>query len=162
MLQYNNNKNEEFFMYDYIEHLKKFRFEWIQNDLGLKYRIKIDNSDSKKIKKQFTLSRSTRKKNCLHESRIWNMKMTWKNNESALDKSRLSFLVGYLYDEKMLKSLIGITTLSNDFTSSTQEIKTSVLQRVTLKTHRGRPANESNTDIFYSTKKLFHLPYLFM
>ena len=88
--------------------------------------------------------------------------MTWKKNESALDKSRLSLLVGYLYDEKMLKSLIGITTLSNDFTSLTQEIKTSVLQRVTLKTHRGRPANESNTDIFYSTKKLFHLPYLFM
>ena len=153
MLQYNNNKNEEFFMYDYIEHLKKFRFEWIQNDLGLKYRIKIDNSDSKKIKKQLTLSRSTRKKICLHESRIWNMKMTWKNNESALDKSRLSFLVGYLYDEKMLKSLIGITTPSFDFTSLTPEITTSVLQRVTLKTHSGRPANESNTDIFYLTKK---------
>ena len=147
MLQYNNNKNEEFFMYDYIEHLKKFRFEWIQNDLGLKYRIKIDNSDSKKIKKQLTLSRSTRKKICLHESRIWNMKMTWKNNESALDKSRLSFLVGYLYDKKMLKLLIGINN---------------VLQSVTLKTHRGRPTNESNTDIFYSTKKLFHLRYLFM
>ena len=78
MLQYNNNKNEDFFIYDYIEHLKKFAFEWIQNDLGLKYRIKIDNSDSKKIKKQLTLSRSMRKKICLHESRIWNMKMIWK------------------------------------------------------------------------------------
>ena len=70
-----------------------------------------------------------------------------KKNESALDKSRLSFLVGYLYDKKMLKLLIGINN---------------VLQSVTLKTHRGRPANESNTDIFYSTKKLFHLRYLFM
>ena len=80
------------------------------------------------------------------------MKMTWKKNESATDKSRLSFLVGYLYDENMLKSLIGITTSSYDFTSLTPEIKTSVLQRVTLNTHRGRPIHESNTDIFYSAK----------
>ena len=76
------------------------------------------------------------------------MKMTWKKNESATDKSRLSFLVGYLYDENMLKSLIGITTSSYDFTSLTPEIKTSVLQRVTLNTHRGRPIHESNTDNF--------------
>ena len=85
-----------------------------------------------------------------------------EKNESAVDKSRLSFLAGYLYGEKMLKSLIGITPPSYDFTSLTPEIKTSVLQRVTLKTHRGKPANESNTDIFYSTKKLLHLQYLFM
>ena len=39
-------------MYDYIEYLKKFGFEWIQNDLGLKYRIKINNSDSKKKNKK--------------------------------------------------------------------------------------------------------------
>ena len=52
-----------------------------------------------------------------------------EENESALNKSRLSFLVGYLYDEKMLKSLIGITTPSYDFTSLTSEIKTSVLQK---------------------------------
>ena len=37
-------------MYDYIQHLKKFEFEWIQNNLVLKYRIKINNSDSKKTK----------------------------------------------------------------------------------------------------------------
>ena len=52
----------------------------------------------------------------------------------------------------MLKSLIGTTTSSNDFTSLTPEIKTSVLQRVTLNAHRGRPAHKSNTDIFYLTK----------
>ena len=78
--------------------------------------------------------------------------MTWKKNESGIDKNRLSYLVGYLYDENMLKSLIGITTSSYDFTSLTPEIKTSVLQRVTLNTHRGMPAHKSNTDIFYSAK----------
>ena len=78
--------------------------------------------------------------------------MTSKKNESGIDKNKLSYLVGYLYDENMLKSLIGITTSSYDFTSLTPEIKTSVLQRVTLNTHRGRPAHKSNTDIFYSAK----------
>ena len=63
MLQYNNNKNEDFFIYDYIEHLKKFAFEWIQNDLGLKYRIKIDNSDSKKNKKTAYFEQINEKKN---------------------------------------------------------------------------------------------------
>ena len=75
-----------------------------------------------------------------------------EKNESGIDKSRLSYLVGYLYNENMLKSLIGITTSSYDFISLTPEIKTSVLQRVTLNTHRGRPAPESNTNIFYLTK----------
>ena len=51
------------------------------------------------------------------------MKMIWKKNESGIDKSRLSYLVGHLYDENMLKSLIGITTSSYDFTSLTPEIK---------------------------------------
>ena len=71
-------KNEELLMYGYIGHLKKFGFDWIQNDLGVRYGIKINNADSKKIKKQLTLSRSRRKKNCLDQSRVWNMKMTWK------------------------------------------------------------------------------------
>ena len=71
-------KNEELLMYGYIGHLKKFGFDWIQNDLGVRYGIKINNADSKKIKKKLTLSRSRRKKNCLDQSRVWNMKMTWK------------------------------------------------------------------------------------
>ena len=78
-------------MDDYMEHLKKFGFNCIQNYFGLKYEIKINNSDSKKIEKQLNFSRSTRKTFCLDESGIWNMKMTWKKNESALNKNRLSF-----------------------------------------------------------------------
>ena len=42
-------------MYDYVGHLKKFGFEWNHNALGFKFEIKIDNSDSKKIKKTFYL-----------------------------------------------------------------------------------------------------------
>ena len=62
--QYNTTttKNEELFMCDYTGHLKQFGFDWIQNNLGLRYGIRINNSNSKKIKKQLTLSRSTREK----------------------------------------------------------------------------------------------------
>ena len=63
-------------MYDYIGHLQKFGLHSIQNDLGLRYGMKINHSSCKKIKKQLILSRLTRKKICLDESRIWNMKMT--------------------------------------------------------------------------------------
>ena len=43
-------KNEDFITYDYVRHLKKFEFEREQKDLGLKYVVKIDNSNNKKIK----------------------------------------------------------------------------------------------------------------
>ena len=63
-------KTENFFVYDFIGYLKKIGFDWIHNDLGLRYAIKINNSDSNKIKKQLTLSRLTRKKICLDETRV--------------------------------------------------------------------------------------------
>ena len=44
-------------MYDYVGHLKKFEFEWNHNAFGFKFEIKIDNSDSKKIKKNFFTKR---------------------------------------------------------------------------------------------------------
>ena len=40
-------KNEDFLIYDFIGHLEKFGFEWIQTELGLKYEVKIDSSDDK-------------------------------------------------------------------------------------------------------------------
>ena len=58
-------------------HLKKFEFDWIQTDLGLRYGVKINNSDSKKMKKHLTLSKITRKKICMDESKVWNMIMNW-------------------------------------------------------------------------------------
>ena len=41
-------KNEDFLMYNYVGHVKKFGFEWNHSALGFKSEIKIDNSDSKK------------------------------------------------------------------------------------------------------------------
>ena len=75
------NKTEDFFMYDYFGHFKKFGFEWNKDDLRLNYKIKIDPTDNKKIEKKLTLDRLTRKKICLDESRVWNMKMNWKKKQ---------------------------------------------------------------------------------
>ena len=55
-------KNEGFFMYDYIGHFEKFGLEWYQKDLKLYYGIKIDKTDNQKIEKRLTLDRLTRKK----------------------------------------------------------------------------------------------------
>ena len=82
-------ENLDFFFYDYIGHFKKFGFNWKQNDLGVEYNIKINDSASKIIQKRLTLSNSIRKKIYRNESRIWNMKLSWKQNESGTDQSRI-------------------------------------------------------------------------
>ena len=124
-------KTEDFFRYDFMGHFKKFRFEWNQADLGLKYEIKIDPTDAQKIKKKLTLNKLTRKKICLDDSRVWNMKMNWQKNNSGKDLSRLSYLIGYLFHETKLKRLLKITGSLHDFTSTTPEIKTKFLYDLT-------------------------------
>ena len=110
-----SKKNEDFLMYDYVGHLKKFGFEWNHNALGFKFEIKIDNSDSKKIIKKI-LSRNTRKNISTDQSRIWNMVENWQFNNSANDNSKISFLIGYLHDGKKVKDFFNITN-SFDFTA---------------------------------------------
>ena len=105
-------RNEDFLMYYYIGHLKKFGFEWVQNALDFKFAIKIDNKKKKK------LSKNTRKNISTDHSRVWNMLPSWQPNGSINDKSRLSFLVGYIFEEKKLKDFFKITN-SYDFTTLT-------------------------------------------
>ena len=69
-------------MYDYIGHFEKFGLEWYQKDLKLCYGIKIDKTDNKEIEKRLTLDRLTRKKICIDESRVWNMKNTWQKKKT--------------------------------------------------------------------------------
>ena len=42
-----------------------------------------------------TLDKITRKKICIDESRVWNMKMRWTKDKPFND--RISYLMGYLY-----------------------------------------------------------------
>ena len=49
------------------------------------------------------------------------MKSSLKQNESDTDQSRISDLTGYLDNETLLKSMIGIEGSSYDFTKLTAE-----------------------------------------
>ena len=59
------------------------------------------------------------------------MKMNWKKNNSGIDSSRLSFLIGYLYNETKLKRMLKKTGSTHDFTSMTPEVKTKFLYDLT-------------------------------
>ena len=87
----------------------------------------------------------------MDESRIWNMKSSWKQNESSTDQSRISYLIGYLENETLLKSIIRIDGSSYDFTRLTAETKTSYLYYLTRHLHnRKTPPNRMNGDYLYS------------
>ena len=72
-----------------------------------------------------------------------------KKNNSCLDRSRLSFLIGYLYEEDKLKRLLKITGSSHDFASMSPEVKTKFLYDLTREKHASTP-NSGNSDEFYS------------
>ena len=69
-----------------------------------------------------TLDRLTRNMLCLDESRVWNMKMSWTKDKSAFG-GRISYLTGYLENEILMKSLMGVTGSSFDFTTVTSPYK---------------------------------------
>ena len=64
------NKNEDFLVYDYVEHLKKIGFTWEMKKLGIKYTITINNSEQTKLKKQRTIASRTRSLSFIDESRV--------------------------------------------------------------------------------------------
>ena len=143
-------KIENFFIYDFIGHLKKFGFDWIDNNLGLRYRIRIKNSDSKKIKEKLTLDKLTRKKTITDEIRVWNMKMNRKKNNSGTDFSRLSYLISYLLDERKMKQFLKISGKKHDFNSMTNKEKNDYLGKLTRATHVHEKIYFGNTNSFYS------------
>ena len=58
----------------------------------------------KNLKRQLTMSLQTRMNIFFDESRVWNM--------SSDLKMRKSFMVGYLYDTRIMESMLAITGLS--------------------------------------------------
>ena len=77
------------------------------------------------------------------------MKSSWKQNKSGTDQSRISYLTGYLEHENLLKSMIGISGFSYDFTRLSAETKTSYLYRLTRHLHTEK-LNTMNYDYFCS------------
>ena len=87
----------------------------------------------------------------MDESRIWNMTSNWKQNESSTDQSRISYLIGYLENETLLKSITRIDGSSYDFTRLTAETKTSYLFRLTRHLHNRKTLpNSMNGNYLYS------------
>ena len=78
------------------------------------------------------------------------MLSTWQPNGSINDKSRLSFLVGYIFEEKKLKDFFKITN-SYDFTTLTP-IKQK-LSEITKKHKNYNPSIRGLDDFYSSTKR---------
>ena len=101
---------------------KKLGFTWEHKTLGIRYGIRISNSDNKKIKKQLTIKIDTRHKLNVHSTRIWNMANNWPGNKPI--GFRYPYLIYYLGDTRILESLIGVTGLSFNFQSISVAEKT--------------------------------------
>ena len=57
------------------------------------------------------------------------MKIKWKKNQSGVDNNRLSFLIGYLYNEADMQRLLGFTH-SYDFAGISIQQKNIYLNRL--------------------------------
>ena len=73
--------NEDFLVYDYFEHLKRFGLTWEHKSLGIKYKIRINNSDNTKIKKQLSMKTDTRYKLNVDSTKVLNMTDNWPANK---------------------------------------------------------------------------------
>ena len=80
------------------------------------------------------------------------MENSWELNKSATN-GRISYLISYLENENLMKSMLGIKGPSFDFTTLSAEVKTSYLYRLTKFVHYGKPNTKSN-DYFYSKHSL--------
>ena len=101
---------------------KKLGFTWEHKTLGIRYGIRISNSDNKKIKKQLTMKTDTRHKLNVDSTKIWNITNNWPENKPI--GFRYSYLIDYLGDTRILESLIGVTGLSFNFQSISVAEKT--------------------------------------
>ena len=126
--------------------MKRFGFLWVDTRLGLVYEITIVGN---KLRKQLTMSKNERKKIVMDESRVWNMKRTWKKNSSALDKSRISFSEGYLFFESRIKNEFKINANSFDFTKVSKREKTAKIINY-LKKHHDPKLNDRGYSYFFS------------
>ena len=106
------------------------------------------------------MSKNERKKIVMDESRVWNMKRTWKKNSSALDKSRISFSEGYLFFESRIKNEFNINADSFDFIKVSKREKTAKIINY-LKKHHDPKLNGRGYSYFFHFI-LSHTRWLFL
>ena len=149
---HSTDKSEDFYVYDYVGHLKRFGFLWVDTRLGLVYEITIVGN---KLRKQLTMCKNERKKIVMDESRVWNMNKTWKKDSSALDKSRISFLEGYLFFKSRKKGKFNINGDSFDFTKLSKREKTVKIVNCLKKFHDPKLNNRGYSYFFHIS--LYHM-----
>ena len=115
--------------------MKKFDFTWEHKTLGIRYGIRIGNSDNKQIKKQLTMKTGTRHKVNVDSTRIWNMTNNWPEIKPIGFRY---YLIDYLGDTRILESLIGVTGLSFNFQSISVAEKNGHLKRYSNIRHKNR------------------------
>ena len=103
----------------------------------------------KKLEKQLTTSSQTRMKIFLDEFSVWNM--------SSDLKMRKSFMVAYLYDTRIMESMLAITRLTMNLRDMTTAEKNGYLRRYTRHKHQRKP-DEPRQDIFYSDFNRYYTP----
>ena len=134
-----------------MEHLKNFGFEWNQTDIGLRYRIEIDDRNNK-LKKQLILSKTTRKLLTVDTHRIWNIKFGEIPKGDSVYKSRLSFSPAYLFLENYLKRIFNITNGgSKDFTNLTLTGKMTYLFNFSKEFHKNYHHSSIKLDNLYTS-----------
>lgn len=113
--------------------------------MKFKYEIKLVSG---KIEKKITLDKLPRKLLHLDESRVWNMKNTWVKNKS--NNQRIAFLIGYVYEENILKRLLGITGSSFNLSTLTPQLKNETINTI-ANYHVALNITSHKKDQFYSS-----------
>ena len=112
-----SKKKEDFLVYDHIDHLKNYGFNWEDDTIGLRYFIKINGT---KTQRRLTMKAQIRKMILVDEQKIFNLHFSVKSDLSDANKNFLSILIAYLWNP------IKITGDVFDFTSLTKKKKKSL------------------------------------
>ena len=93
-----SKRKEDFFVYDYINHLEKYGFNWENSAIGLKYFIKIIGTN--KIQRKLTMKACIRKMIVVGEQRIFNLHYSVRKDLSDASKKYLTILMAYLWNPR--------------------------------------------------------------
>ena len=127
-------KDQEFYIYDYFEHLKRVGFTWKNDTIGFTYKITIDGN---KLKKILTLNLGARALLVTDHSRIWNMRSTWEKSGKPYENSRISYIDSYLYNfrDMILRALNRAIHTDIDLARLTREQKVNGLFEYSRRKH---------------------------
>ena len=136
-----SKKKEDFLVYDHIDHLKNYGFNWEDDTIGLRYFIKINGT---KTQRRLTMKAQIRKMILVDEQKIFNLHFSVKSDLSDANKKFLSILIAYLWNP------IKITGDVFDFTSLTKKKKKKFISKVFSSIHYGKKPNSDNFNFFAS------------